>query len=449
MEADQDPITPTEPLLRHLVTISQLAGHVCQILGVDSDLFLQTIYPAGLQHEHLLAESRGNPDLIRPDTLIRQQHNGSLHAIPYPLICPETSLELIHAIDSTRALRPPLLLDNYLVSIRRYFSTGSWTDYLSMNRCWMQTIDMPVTMPIVCDETYCDTRFGLKGTLDSAVFEVDLDLTQLVLLPQKTWSVFLNRLPETPGAVVIRGISARVYRTLSLDGALPKMKLRAWNLPNPHDLRNEVGTHQIIIRENTLRAFHEDLRPAIREIFSGRLSNCSDQSLLNGLLWTLSAHELGHNYGCYDAARSLAEFHDTFEEMKANILPLLWACFCLESGVISLNDCTSAIAVYLTLDLQDCILARELISRRCYCLATALQMNFMLDKGAVRIDSEGIRIDISAIWESNLTLLEICLKIMSEGDHDAAESLIRRYGHLSALSQTLDRMTDSSHVTQS
>lgn len=429
-------------LTQSLIDLSEAAGAFSEAFGLHSGAFLDHVYPPGVSRNAILEASVLDPEIGRPDTAIQFNPESMLIAVPYPLLYPEIRQKLLNRIDAALYLSDIPVLDEYLRAIREYFIDPSSENYFEMNAMWMKTVDLPVIMPIVCDETYCDTRCGMKGTIDSGVFKVDIEMSRKLQLPLTSWSTFLQRLPATPSASPIGFMSARVYRTLSLDGALPLMKLRAWNLPNPHEVRHRSGTHQIIIMENSRRAFDEDLKSAIRSLFGSLTQRHTDDMLFDGLLWTLAAHELGHNYACFQNARKLNDLHDTFEEMKANILPLLWVCFCLESGILSIDDCISSIAVYLALDLQDCILAREMLSRRCYCLATALQMNFMLEHGAVRLEDGVIQIDMSEIWNSNFKLLEKCLRIMAEGDRTEAKVFIRNFGNLSPLSRTLDRMCE-------
>ncbi len=438
------PMMHDDRLIPFLIEISSAIGDLSRAIGTHPDEFLNRVYPPFLSRDELLAQCHACPELGRPDTAVSVSPDGSLEAIPYPDLFPELRANILIRI--SRALphstHPPMT--DYLLGVARYFETPAFSNYLDMSALWMSTIDLPVIMPVVSDETYCDSRCGLKGTVDSAVFIADSQLTETLSLPSRSWASFLKRLPIAVDALPVAGMSSRVYRTAALDGALPNMKLRAWNLPNPHDVRRIKGTHQIIIYENTRSAFESDLKPALRRIFNSLTVRHTDDMLFDGLIRTLSAHELGHNYACFANARSLNDRHDTFEEMKANILPLLWVCFCLESGLMALDDAVAAICVYLALDLQDCILARETLSRRCYCLATALQMNYMLEHDAISIDNGDIRIDLNAIWNSNLDLLRICMAIMANGDRDSADRLIHSYGSISPYQKTLDRMIAAS-----
>ncbi len=426
-------------LIEYLKEIIGVVDRIAETQNTRNDA-VSHFYPPGIDRNLIELELMNDPEFRRFDTLIRQRPEGGLFTVPYHIAYAGFYAEIIHLLDKACRQADDESFRKYLESIRSCLRKGTPESYREMMRAWVLAREYPLCFPFVFDETYCDTLLGVKGSFDAALFQVDPDLTRIVQKPLETWADFVRaqNFPGKPDHFPCH--FTRVYRTIALGGSLPAMQLRAWNLPNDYQLRANLCAHQIIILETTRKTFDSDLMPMIRRLF--RDAETSDQTrdlYFTGLLRTLTAHELGHNLGCYPQQNALWELEDVFEELKANIFPIQWAVFCLNRGDISREEASAAIRVYLALDLMDCILAKNSDSRKSYCTAAMIQMNYLHNTGCLRIENGRLNLDFQTLYASNATLLSQVLSILETGDYQSGKALIQTFGHMTEFSPLLFR----------
>jgi len=414
-------------VLRQLIEITALTDTVYRLQGFAGGG--PGPYPPGMPRDAFLEAAATDPELARPDTVIRRGAHGTFHGEHYTVAYAEPLGRIAEILDAAARQSSDPAFRRYLESASACMHSTSPDAYRTMMRHWLAARHHPVQLVLVWDETYSDTQFGLKGSVDAAVFRVDETLTPVVQWPLDTWPMLLDTLQFPAGAVSYSGFFTRVYTTEALGGALPEMKLRAWNLPDDPQIRLDMGAHQLILKENTLGTLDGELLPMIRDRFHLNTADLTDRNLfLQGLLWTLTAHELGHNAACYDAQSQLLEFNDTFEELKANILPLLWVMNEHAHSRMDDAEAEAATAVYLALDLMDCVLAETVPGRISYARATRIQMNRLESLGALTMDDGRIHIRLAEMDRANRTLLDEILGIMASGAHAAAERYLDAYG---------------------
>ena len=419
-------------LIRLLRSAVSIADQIADAQGINKQNNFN-VYPAELSRDIFQAESRINSDLSRFDTVVEWSQDGHLVAVPYHQKYRGYFHQLADVLGEAAALTDQIEFKEYLLSAVNCFTIGTQESYRQMMTAWLKTRDCPLCFLVVYDETYSDTFMGLKGSFDAALFEQDTKASQTVEITYATWRDFCATLtyPGTPEKFY--SSHAGVYSTLALGGSLPAMQLRAWNLPNDYGVRKQYGSHQIIIKENTENSFLKDLQPMIRNHFEAQYSSMDSGELYRGLLSTLAAHELGHNLGCYGQQQNLFSLEDTFEELKANIYPLLWLCFCREAGNLTDSEAESAAFSYIALDLMDCKLARTTPSRSSYCLATQIQLHYLMTRGAVQISNNRLKLDFSKFEEANLGLLQSVLSVLSSGDYEFARSFAQEYSGTESL----------------
>lgn len=407
-------------VLRNLREITLIADeiHVAQQFDTGS---CQGPYPVDLDRQEFIEAAAVNPDLARSDTVVVRDFDHTLKAIPYVEQYKAQFQAIIRCLNEAAGHIDDDAFREYLQATAHCLQTGSPGDYQQMQRKWLDAREYPVQLVFVWDETYSDTLLGIKGSVDAALFIADQELSQVVQEPVETWERFAETIKLPGDSHGTSGTFTRVYQTLSLGGALPGMKLRAWNLPDDLMIRQSMGTHQLILRENTLETLQNDLIPMISRLFTLSFpSEQTEQTYLDGLLWTLTAHELGHNLGCYTEQVNLLELNDTFEELKANIIPLIWVMDQHARCRISNAQAEAAMAVYLALDLMDCVLARSIPGRRAYARAAWIQMNQLEKLGAISLKDGRIRINLGRMEPANRKLLNDVLLILSQGHRPAA-----------------------------
>jgi len=310
-------------LLRNLREITLIADEIHALQEFDTGK-RKGPYPHDLTREEFLEAAATNPDLTRSDTVVVKDVDHSLRAIPYTEAFRSQFQSIARCLKEASVNVEDPAFRQYLSAAENCMTDTSPSAYYEMMQKWLEAREHPVQLVFVWDETYSDTFLGVKGSVDAALFVADDALSEVVQHPVETWATFSETLRFPGNPHNFSGFYTRVYQTISLGGALPGMKLRAWNLPDDLEIRQKMGSHQLLLRENTLDTLENDLIPMIKRIFHLSHQTSEFPEFLQGLLWTLTAHELGHNLGCYDEQRNLMELNDTFEELKANIIPLIW-----------------------------------------------------------------------------------------------------------------------------
>ncbi|MCD4654835.1 hypothetical protein K8T06_12985 [bacterium] len=414
-------------LLRNLREITLISDEIYIKQGFDTGNH-RGPYPADLTREEFLAAAALDPSLSQPDTVVTRRSDDTLQAVHYVDAYQSQFNNIIRCLDEAAEFVDDKSFHAYLKSAANCFRNPSPETYQIMMQKWLKAREHPLQLVMVWDETYSDTFLGLKGSMDSAVFVADEMLSLIVQQPVNSCPLFAKTFHFPGNPHNFTDFYTRVYETLSLGGALADMQLRAWNLPDDLVIRQSMGSHQLILRENTFNALENDLLPMIQRIFHLEYNNISHEDFLNGLLWTLTAHELGHNLGCYDEQGKLLELNDTFEELKANIIPLIWVMNQHASYRLTSSQAEAAIAVYLALDLMDCVLAKTVPGRRSYARAAWIQMNRLQEMDAIEMKNNRISINLANMETANRKLLDDIMLIMSCGDYSAAAKYAETYG---------------------
>ncbi len=425
-------------------TLTQLLVQVIDIVNEISEEQERSaepganFYPAGITREEFERAATHDPELTRFDTVIERMPGDGLRAVPYHIRYQTYYRRMIPLLSEAGRLSTDIPFQRYLGAVIGCLSEGTPKSYQTMMHAWLNTKESPICFPFTYDETYSDRFMGIKGVFDAAVFYEDPGLTQMVSKPLETWDSFVQTLtfPGTPR--MFGNLYAKVYKTIVLGGSLPSMQLRAWNLPNDYTLRSEVGAHQIIIEENTLRSFHHELLSMVHHFFDVPDAAITVEMLRTGLFQTLTAHELGHNLGCYEARSALGKYTDVYEELKANLYPILWIGFCESRGWVTPDEKRAAVIIYLALDIMDCVLARKVKARAGYALAALIQFNYLKEFGSLRIDGDRLVLDYTHFTAVHSALLMEVLEIMRSGDYGRAESFAQRYGSMGAFGPLVD-----------
>ena len=221
--------------LRNVVTV---VDRIAAQQGAP-DHCVETLYPDQIDADELRLAAETNQDLLRFDTIVERLPGSGLTAVQYRhrYACDYRELETLLQYAAEQAGTTSLAA--YFRAAATYIHTGITEDYTEMMHAWVESWDNPICFPLVLDETYSDTLFGLKGTMDAALFMEDTALSHLLNLPQATWTAFAATIPVPGSPEIFLPTSSRIFKTLALGGSLPAMQLRAWNLPNDYSIRSE------------------------------------------------------------------------------------------------------------------------------------------------------------------------------------------------------------------
>ncbi|MBN1553029.1 hypothetical protein JW979_16255 [bacterium] len=395
-------------------------------------------YPPDITPDELKNAALYDRRILRFDTYLRRDSHGQLIPVPFTQKHRHHCHQLRDIFDNAKLHVAHPEFSEYLNTLTTWLDQGSETAYFAMQQQWLKTVNLPFLFPLVLDETYADTVFGLKGSMDAAVFIEDRKMTSICQKYLDYWYMFVTSINLPGNPLMIKPSYPKVYRAHATSAGLLNLELKAWNLPNNFALRQSSGSYQILIQETIQKSFYKDILPLLHSLFEMNSENLAQDSLLTVFHQMLLYHELAHNIGCYEMQRNLMIWDNVFEELKANILPLQFILHARDMKWMESELAEAAIMSYLALDLMDCLLARSVKSRVSYDYATKIQFSYLIDKGALKIEDSRILIDYQRFGLSNAVLLSDCLEILSIGDPEQAKRYTDRYLYRKELEYVID-----------
>ncbi|MFC1721401.1 hypothetical protein ACFL0Z_00620 [Patescibacteria group bacterium] len=427
----------------------QMIAKLSQVVDIVGEIFAEqkspdlpggNLYPPDLTREEFDQAAIRDPELRRFDTVVERMSASEYRAVPYNKKYSSYYQRMIPLLQEARKFSRDASFRVYLTSLISCLKEGTPETYQHMMAAWVKTKNYHINFPFTYDELYMDRLVGLKGGFNAALFLEDKELTATIDKPLRTWEDFTKSFSFPGRARNFSNLSAAVYHTVNHQGMMADMKLRAWNLPNDFKLRSEIGARQTIIRESTLQAFHDHFLPIAKEIFPTSVKRVTEEELQSGLFWTLTLHELAHNIGCYEREKELEKYHHVFEELKANVFPVIWAFYCKSEKVCSTSETEAAVTIFFAMNLMDCLLATNNPSRESYCLALLIHCNFLKEKGKLLINDKEMKFKFSNFVDANNELLQQTLEIVEKGNYDRAKKFVERYGSKKACASILNNL---------
>src|SRR5262245_5681843 len=390
-------------------------------------------YPAGASKAEIESWMRGLPPPARTTaegffTTIRRGPDGKLQAIPYSL---EYQGELERAaallLDAARLTQQPTL---------RTFLEGRAAallsnDYYASDVAWMK-LDASIEPTIGPYETYEDGWFTAKAAFEAYVsVRDDAETAKLARFAGELQEIE-NNLPIDPklrnpklGAMA----PIRVVNSLFSAGDANKaVQAAAYNLPNDERIIKQVGSKRTLMKNIQRAKFERVLQPISRIALSPR-----DRSAVSfdAFFTHILMHELMHGLGPQQAtvaggktitARSaLQESHGPLEEAKADVSGLFALQFLIDKGAI---DRALERSVYVT------FLASAFRTLRfgggAHAKGMALQLNTLLDAGAVQVAKDGtFSVDPAKVKPAVRALTAELMNLQAAGDGAKAAELLR------------------------
>ena len=332
-----------------------------------------------------------------------------------------------------------------LKDLIRYYQTGAPADWRQFNIDWVRD-DSPVDFTNGFIEVYKDAR-GLKGAAQSYVTMVDEKMNKLMQALAANAKYFEQREPwddkyklETPHPPIVNTVEALI-ETADFD-----ITTIGENLPNEAEIHDQYGSKSFIFTGST-RAFAaaEGMKVAGEFAYSDEArARAEKYRTLSNDIYTAMHEVLGHGSGKMnpkltgEPAVYLKEYYSTLEEARADLVAL-WNFFdpkLIEIGAIPNLDAAqaaydgearAALAELHEFPTGDTI---EEDHRR----GTQLIVNYIREKtGAIQpVERDGkvylVVKDYDQMRQGVGMLLAELMRIKAEGDYDAAQALITKYG---------------------
>ncbi len=337
-----------------------------------------------------------------------------------------------------------------LRALIRFYETGEDADRLAYDIAWIHDTDSPVDTINGFIEVHLDPR-GVKGSWEALVFYVNRQTSaQLARLARRA-AAFEARMPYDPRyrRPTPTGISARAIDAVTATGEAGPLVPFGINLPNDVRIRAEHGSKSIWLT-NVNHAFDSSLDPRLWTEFAwdaGEAERARRYATAARELAT-SLHEvIGHGSGrSAESLRvppqeALREFYSTLEETRADLIALylLPDSELVDLGLVAAADHEGIVrAAYEAFTRESLVQLRRIRTGQVIELdhfrSRQLIFRWMREDGRAVAERtrDGrtfhVMLGVEAFRDAAGRLLAEVQRIKSEGDYDAARTLVVRHG---------------------
>jgi hypothetical protein len=367
-------------------------------------------------------------------TVVRRGANGALSTVPYSVayrnVLAPAAGYLRAAADATSQQ-----------TLRKFLSTRAdaflSNDYFASDMAWME-LDASIEPTIGPYETYEDEWFGYKAAFEAFVAVRDDAETQKLAAFGSELQALENALPIDPalrnptlGALApIRVVNV----VFSAGDANRGVQTAAFNLPNDDRVIKEKGSKRVMLKNAQQAKFDKVLVPIAQVALAPadrakvRFDAFFTHILMHELMHGLGPHQVRGSTqaprpGSGQAVRlALKDTYSTIEEAKADISGL-WALQQLaDKGTVSAD---------IGRNMYDTFLASMFRSIRfglseAHGKGIALQINYLLDHGAVAVNADGTFAVVDAkIREAVVALTRELMTIEADGNYAGAQELLK------------------------
>jgi hypothetical protein len=420
------------------------------IAGVPAKPEGASFYPAGASKEEiqkwidsLSGDSKGQATGFF--TVIRRTPDGRFTAVPYSV---EYQGELARAASLLReaaSLTNQPTLKKYLSGRADAFITN---DYYASDVAWME-LDASIEPTIGPYEVYEDEWFNYKAAFEAFITVRDDEETKKLQTFSAELQGLENALPVEPrhrnpklGALA----PIRVVNVVFTAGdANSGVQTAAFNLPNDERVVKEKGTKRVMLKNVQEAKFRMVLQPIAQVALpAAARTDVSFDAFFTHILM----HELMHGLGPHNITvdgrattvrQQLKETYSVIEEAKADVSGL-WALKQLgDRGRIDRDVVRTMYTTFLASAFRSIRFGINEAHGR----GIAIQLNYLLDAGAVRTLGDGtFAVDDGKIAEAVTSLTREILTLQAEGSYEKAKGLIDRLGVVRpAVKAVLDRLS--------
>jgi len=338
-------------------------------------------------------------------------------------------------------------------SLKRFLETRAAAflsdDYYESDMAWMD-LDAEIEPTIGPYETYEDGLYGYKAAFEAFV---------TVALPEESKALarYKERLPWLERNLPIpdedknlkRGTASpiRVVDVVFTSGDANRgVKTIAYNLPNDERVREAKGSKKVMLH-NVIRAKYERLLVPIAErtLTAEDAARVSFEAFFDEVLH----HELSHGLGpgtitvdgrTTEVRLELKELYSTLEEAKADVMGIYDILALIGEGEMPKELRDSLDPTYVA----GLFRSARFGVHEAHGQGVVAQFNYLLEKGALRIDSEGRYATVPEKFPDGIRdLLHEMLVLQARGDYEGTKSFLERYGQPTPpLLAAIERLSD-------
>jgi hypothetical protein len=415
---------------------SRLDHNRAFVPGVPPKPEAANFYPAGATKDDvqkwidsLAAEGRARATGFF--TTIRRSVDGSFVAVPYSV---EYQGELARAAALLREaadLTAQPTLKKFLAARADAFLSN---DYYASDVAWME-LDASIEPTIGPYEVYEDEWFNFKAAFEAFITLRDDAETRKLQSFGAELQGLEDALPVEPkfrnprlGAMA----PIRVVNVVFTAGdANNGVQTAAYNLPNDERVVKEKGTKRVMLKNVQEAKFRMVLQPIAKVVLPADHQNevsfdaFFTHILMHELMHGLGPHNMTVNGRATTVRQELKETYSAIEEAKADVSGLWSLRQLADAGKI---DREIARTMYTTF-LASAFRSIRFGINEAHGRGIAIQLNYLLDAGAFRVQRDGtFVVDEATISKAVTALTGEILTLQAEGSYQKAKTMIETLG---------------------
>ena len=362
-------------------------------------------------------------------TLIRRDRSRRLTMMPYNKAYNADLTKAAGLLREAAALTENASLKKYLTLRAEAFLSN---DYYPSDVAWME-LDAPLDITIGPYETYNDELFGYKAAFEAYItIRDDRETDRLKALSGHLQEVEDNlpidpryRNPKLGGLAPIRVVN----EVLAAGDGAHGVRTAAFNLPNDERVVHEKGSKRVMLKNIQEAKFRTILLPIADRVLSkparGDLS-------FDSFFFHILAHELSHGIGpqqiqingrATSPRQELKELYATMEEAKADVTGLFMLQYLNDHGLVR-HEAASERQLYTTY-LASTFRSVRFGLTEAHARGTALQFNYLTDKGGFVADADGsFHVNFDRIKSAVRDLDHDLLTLEAQGDYQGAKRML-------------------------
>ncbi|MDY6945742.1 MAG: hypothetical protein SXG53_08490 [Pseudomonadota bacterium] len=391
-------------------------------------------YPADATRDQIDAWMQALPPAQQTDatgffTTIRRGADGKFVAVPYSLDYQGELMEMARLLREAAALTQQPTLKAFL---RKRADAFVSNDYYASDVAWME-LDASIEPTIGPYEVYEDEWFNFKAAFESFITLTDAAETDKLKRFSSQLQELEDHLPIDSKfrKSKIGGYSPiRVVNVVFAAGdANHGVQTAAFNLPNDERVVAEKGSKRVLLRNFQQAKFDKVLTPISAVALAPQ-----DQALVSfdAFFTHILMHELMHGLGpqtiqlggrATTVRQELKELNGPLEEAKADVSGLWALQYLMDKGFLDKKQERSMYVTFLASTFRTLRFGLNAAHAK----GMALQVNSLLDGGAIRIDSQGrFSLDVPTAKRSITALTRQIMTLQANGDYAGVKRLMER-----------------------
>ena len=455
----QDLSRDTSPLGRarlHYFTInkgpwSRLDHNEPFIAGAPAKPPQANFYPAGASKADVEAwvktlSGAEHAKAIGFFTTIRRGPDGKFVAVPYSVEYKDDLARVSSLLREAAGLTTQPTLKAFLEKRAAALLSN---DYYDSDLAWM-ALDATIEPTIGPYEVYEDEWFNYKAAFESFIGVRDQAETQKLARFGSELQEIENNLPIDPkyrnpklGALA----PIRVVNTVFSSGDGNRgVQTAAYNLPNDERIVEQKGSKRVMLKNTQEAKFKMVLVPIAQVALA---ADDRQRIAFEAFFTQILMHELMHGLGPHNITvggrkttvrQEFKEIYSTIEEAKADISGLFAMQYLIDKEKLDASYANTMYTTYLASMFRSIRFGLT----EAHGKGVALQMNSLLDQGAVVVNADGTFSIVDAkIKDAVANLAKQIMTIQAEGNYQAAKDLLTKMAvNRPEVQKVLDRLKD-------